>query len=137
MAIYPKIQSPCPYKGDISAIMDGDVCRLCKREVFDLTHMSDTERVSFMTGCAGEVCVKYAFPMRAVAAAALAAAAIAVPTAAAACSDETETEIIMGGINDPANLQYIQVPDARTAPALPVVYEPQGQGDKVPTTVKS
>lgn len=140
MAIYPKIQSPCPYKGDISNIMDGDVCRLCKREVFDLTLMTDGERVSFMKGCAGEVCVKYSFPLRpAVAAAVIAAAAVvALPTAAVACSDETETEIVfVGGIKDPANLQYVQVPDAKTAPALPVVTEPQGQGDKVPTTAKS
>ena len=135
MAIYPKIQSPCPYKGDISAIMDGEVCRLCKREVFDLTHMTDGERVAFMQGCAGEVCVKYSFPLKpAVAAAAIAVAAIVVPTAAAACSDATETEtVVVGGIKDPANLQYVQVPDAKQAPALPVVTEPQGQGDKVPT----
>ncbi|MBV9991042.1 MAG: hypothetical protein JOZ72_07085 [Alphaproteobacteria bacterium] len=135
MAIYPKIQSPCPYKGDICDIMDGDVCRLCKREVFDLTHMSDRERVAFLKGCAGQVCVKYSFPLKpAVAAAAIAVAAIAVPTAAAACSDETETVVlVMGGIHDPANAQYVQVPDAKQAPALPVVYESQGRGDKVPT----
>jgi len=135
MALYPKIQSPCPYKGDISAIMDGEVCRLCKREVFDLTYMTDGERVAFMQGCAGEVCVKYSFPLKpAVAAAAIAVAAIVVPTAAAACSDATETEtVVVGGIKDPANLQYVQVPDAKQAPALPVVTEPQGQGDKVPT----
>ena len=34
MAIFPKIQSPCPYKGNLSDIMDGDLCRLCKRQVF-------------------------------------------------------------------------------------------------------
>lgn len=134
MAIYPKVQSPCPYKGDISAIMDGDVCRLCKREVFDLTYMSDGERVAFMKGCSGQVCVKYSFPLKpAVAAAAIAVAAVALPTAAAACSDETETEIVMGGIHDPANAQYVQVPDAKQAPVLPIVYEPQGQGSNVPT----
>ena len=57
MAFFPKIQSPCPYKGKLSAIMDGDVCRLCKREVFDLTHMTDGARREFLAGCANEVCV--------------------------------------------------------------------------------
>ncbi len=36
MAVYPKIQSPCHYKGNSSSIMDGDTCRMCKRQVFDL-----------------------------------------------------------------------------------------------------
>src|ERR1700760_3664773 len=64
MALYPRIESPCPYKGNLADIMDGDVCRLCKREVFDLTAMGDAERVAFMKGCAGEVCVSYRMPMR-------------------------------------------------------------------------
>ncbi len=125
MAIFPKIQSPCPYKGDLSAIMDGDVCRLCRREVFDLSAMSDGERVAFMKGCAGEVCVSYRLPLRpALAAAAIAAAAIAVPTAAAACSDSTEVEVlIMGGIKDPANVQYVKDMSSDAVPELPVVYE--------------
>jgi poly(3-hydroxybutyrate) depolymerase len=125
MAIFPKIQSPCPYKGDLSAIMDGDVCRLCERQVFDLTAMSDGERVAFMKGCAGEVCVSYRLPLRpALVAAAIAAAAIAVPTAAAACSDATEVEVlIMGGIKDPANVQYVKDVSSDAVPTLPVVYE--------------
>ena len=36
MAVFPKVQSPCPYKGQLSEIMDGDTCRLCNRQVFDL-----------------------------------------------------------------------------------------------------
>lgn len=124
MAIFPKIQSPCPYKGDLSAIMDGDVCRLCERQVFGLTAMSDGERVAFMKGCAGEVCVSYRLPLRpALAAAAIAAAAIAVPTAAAACSDATEVVVFMGGIKDPANVQYVKDISSDAAPVLPVVYE--------------
>jgi hypothetical protein len=124
MAIFPKIQSPCPYKGDLSAIMDGDVCRLCERQVFDLTAMSDGERVAFMKGCAGEVCVSYRLPLRpALAAAAIAAAAIAVPTAAAACSDATEVVVFTGGIKDPANVQYVKDISSDAVPALPVVYE--------------
>ena len=126
MAIFPKIQSPCPYKGQLSAIMDGDVCRLCKRQVFDLTAMSDGERVTFMQGCTDEVCVTYRFPVRpALAAAVIAAASVVVPTAAAACSDATETaEIVMvGGIKDPANVQYVKDTADGAVPVLPVVYE--------------
>ena len=123
MAVFPKIQSPCPYKGDLSAIMDGDMCRLCKREVFDLSGMSDGERVAFMKGCAGEVCVSYRL-RPALAAAAFAVAAIALPTAAAACSDATEVEtVIVGGIKDPANVQYAKDNSSDAAPQLPVVYE--------------
>ena len=86
----------------LSAIMDGDVCRLCKREVFDLGAMSDAGRAAFLKACAGEVCVTYRMPIRtALAAAAFAAAAVAVPTAAAACSDPTEvkTEVVFVGGN--------------------------------------
>ena len=136
MALFPKIQSPCPYKGKLSAIMDGDVCRLCKREVFDLTDMSDGERVAFMKGCSGQVCVTYRFPVRpAVAAAALAVAAIAVPTAAAACDATSETVVVTGGIKDPANAQYVQIPDSNAAPDLPVVYEDENNREDARDTV--
>lgn len=139
MALYPKIERPCPYKGDLSAIMVGNVCRACEREVFDLNLMSDTERVAFMQGCAGEVCVTYRMPMRsALAAVALAAAAIAVPTAAAACSDATEvqTVIVTGGIKDPANVQYVKDTSDKGAPEVPVVYEPRHDAP-APTPVSS
>ncbi len=59
MAIFPKIQSPCPYKGKLSDIMEGDTCRLCKREVVDINGFSDAERVAFLKACDSEVCVTY------------------------------------------------------------------------------
>jgi predicted Fe-S protein YdhL (DUF1289 family) len=125
VAIYPKIQSPCPYKNDLASIMDGDMCRMCKRQVFDLTHMSDGERVAFMKGCAGEVCVSYRLPVRQMFAAAVAVATIATPMAAAAC-DATDSEtVVVGGIKDPANVRYVQNPADRSIPELPVVYERQ------------
>ncbi len=134
MAIFPRIQSPCPYKGDLSAIMDGEVCRLCKREVFDLTHMSDGERVDFMEGCTGKVCVQYRFAARPAVAAALVAAAIAAPTAAAAC-DATEVMVIMGGgINDPAHAEYYDPSADAAIPPLPVVYEPANTDDASSST---
>src|SRR5215469_2720012 len=124
MAIFPKVQSPCPYKGKLSDILDGDVCRLCKREVFDLTHMTDGERVAFMEGCTGEVCVSYKFTTRRVLAATIAAAAMSAPMAAAACDDATEEVVLVGGgIKDPANVSWVENQADRSMPNLPVTYE--------------
>ena len=125
MALFPKIQSPCPYKGKLTDIMDGDVCRLCKREVHDLTLMTDGERVSFMTGCKDEVCVSYRV-RPAIAAAALAVATIVAPTAAAACDATESYVVVVGGIKKPAEVKYVQLGEAaadRAIPQLPVVYE--------------
>ena len=75
MPIFPRIQSPCPYKSNLAAVMDGDLCRTCNRNVFDLTAMDDGERLAFLAGCEEEVCVSYRIPVRAAfTAAALAAA---------------------------------------------------------------
>jgi predicted Fe-S protein YdhL (DUF1289 family) len=122
MAIFPKIQSPCPYKNQLSSIMDGDTCRMCKRQVFDLSDMTDDERVAFMKGCGGEVCVSYSL-RPALAAAAVAIAAIAAPTVATACDATDPVVVFVGGIKDPANVQYVQDSADSEIPVLPVVYE--------------
>jgi predicted Fe-S protein YdhL (DUF1289 family) len=132
MALFPKIQSPCPYKGNLSEILDGDVCRLCKRQVFDLNDMSDGERVAFMKSCTGEVCVSYRMP---VFAAVVAAAAIAAPLQAAACEATNETVVVTGGIKDPAHTLFVENASDKAIPVLPVVYEKsekpsQQSGDK-------
>lgn len=123
MALFPKVQSPCPYKGDLSAIMNGDTCRLCKREVFDLTALSDDERFAFMKGCSGEVCVTYKFPVRPVLAAAVVVAAMAAPVTAAACDATDVTVVVTGGIKDPANVKFVENPGDNAIPELPVVYD--------------
>lgn len=135
MAMFPRIESPCLYKGALSDIMDGDTCRLCKREVFDLTAMNDGERVAFLSACEGEVCVTYAFKLRpAVAAAALAASVMSLPLAAqdapqdapapaVEVGNDDEWEIFVGGIKDAKNVTMIEdTSDAKIA-ELPVVYE--------------
>ena len=128
MAIFPKIQSPCPYKSQLAAVMDGDMCRMCKRQVFDLSDMDDAGRVAFMAGCTDEVCVSYRIPLRpALAAAALAVSAMA-PMAAAA--QEQLPDIIVGGIRNPGQAEFVQIPADRKLPTLPVVYEDAG---KAPT----
>ena len=94
MALFPKIQSPCPYKTNLSAVMDGDFCRMCKREVTDLTALSDDERIAFFTSCGDEkVCVSYRVPM--FAAAAVGASLMATAAGAA----DLVTEVIVGGVH--------------------------------------
>ncbi len=130
MAKFPRIQSPCPYTNQLSSIMDGEMCRMCKRQVFDLSNMSDVERVAFMKGCTGEVCVSYKFPVRPVLAAAVMAAAMAAPMAAAACDATSVTVVVTGGIKDPRNVEYVQEPADNAIPDLPVIYETNGTGEK-------
>jgi predicted Fe-S protein YdhL (DUF1289 family) len=133
MALFPKIQSPCPYKSNIASLMDGDMCRACKRQVVDLTDMTDSERVAFMKSCKGEVCVSYKFPVRPMLAAAVMAAAIAAPVAAAPCEATETVSVEMGGIKDPANVQYVQNPGDSAIPELPVVYENTGAKQNAPS----
>lgn len=122
MAVFPRIQSPCPYKGDMAAIMDGDMCRLCKRQVFDLTDMGDDDRVAFIRGCTEPVCVSYRLPRGLALAAALATAAAVTPLAAAAeCPEVSPIISIGGGITDLTDVEYVEL--APDAPDLPVVYE--------------
>ena len=59
MSLFPRVQSPCPYKGKFANIMQGSQCRLCKREVVDLTDMEAAERKQFLSACETEACVSY------------------------------------------------------------------------------
>ena len=126
MAVFPKIQSPCPYKGRLADIMDGDICRLCRRQVADISGLSDQERVTLMEGCADEICVSYKFPLRPAIAAALTVVALGAPMAVAAQeADLDEEAIIVGGITDPAHVEYISDSVDAAVPELPVVYDNQ------------
>lgn len=137
MAIFPKIQSPCPYKGALADIMDGDVCRLCKREVFDLTEMSDAGRVAFLADCTtDQVCVSYRVPIRRIAAATAAIATLAAPMSAAAYCPDT-VELVVGGINDLTAVVFTEDPADQAIPELPVVEEaaaPEAPAPEVVTT---
>jgi predicted Fe-S protein YdhL (DUF1289 family) len=134
MAMFPKIQSPCPFVNRLTTLMHGDVCGACERQVFDLTAMSDGERVAFMKGCTAKVCVSYKMRMRPVVAAAVLAAAIAVPTAVAACDATGEIVVVVGGINDPANTEYIEDASDSAIPVLPVVHENDGDNTVSPSS---
>ena len=89
MSRFPLVQDPCPYKGPIEVILVGAQCRLCQREVFDLTDMSASERRELVSGCsdAEGLCVRYRVRAgSAVAAAMLGAAGLASPAIAQADS---------------------------------------------------
>jgi predicted Fe-S protein YdhL (DUF1289 family) len=140
MALFPRVQRPCPYKSDLSAVMDGDFCRMCNRNVVDLTAWSDAERVRFLSSCETEICVSYRLPLKpALVAAAMAASVAALPAAAQdappapveAVADAGQVytdnlEIIVGGISTGPKLQFLSIPDDpadAAVPDLPVVYD--------------
>lgn len=142
MPMFPKIQSPCPYKSEIAAAMDGEMCRICQRQVFDLSAMSDGERLAFLAGCEEDICVSYRFPLRpGIAAAALAAAAMSVPATAqdmaapatgspdvelpieSATYPEEDWQGDIGGIKDPRSVELVEIDTDMSLPELPVVYE--------------
>lgn len=131
MPLFPKISSPCPYVNRLSEIVDGDVCRMCRRPVFDLTAMSDAERLAFLGGCDQEVCVSYSIPIRQTVRAAAIAAAIAAPSAAAARPQPQAFPPVMvpvaGGIAPPPQVQMVEVPKVADPSDLPSLYEDHAQ----------
>jgi hypothetical protein len=98
MARFPVIESPCPIAGKRVPSGASEHCSSCDRTVFNLNSLNDAERVAFMRGCSGKVCVAYTVrvplprvPQRhgALAAATLAAAAfMALPAAADVAADQ-------------------------------------------------
>ena len=154
MSLFPKIQSPCPYKGRFADIMQGNQCRLCKREVIDITDMDDAGRKAFLAACEGEVCISYKVGAKS-ALAAMAMSAVALPTAAAAqdtedaVSDATAAQdaaaaeieeyfepiyIIVGGMKKPGEAEWIKdEPKAEAgeqASELPVEYDDEAPAEK-------
>ena len=88
MARVPLVESPCPIAGKQLPAGATEHCTLCDRAVHNLDLMSERQRVEFMSGCSGKVCVAYSIARipvrhRGLAVAALAAAALASLPAAA------------------------------------------------------
>jgi hypothetical protein len=77
MASFPRIQGPCPYLDRLDAVIDDGFCRMCRRDVHDLTAMDERERADFVANC-GDVCVSYTMQVKPAVAAALIAASAAV-----------------------------------------------------------
>jgi hypothetical protein len=89
MTPFPKIQRVCPYLDRLDGVIDAGHCRMCRRDVHDLSAMDEPERAAFLAACGAETCVSYRLDVKpAVAAAMIAASAavLAVPAAAAAAS---------------------------------------------------
>jgi hypothetical protein len=115
---FPRIQRPCPYKNNLAEIMDGDMCRVCTRQVHDLNALSEAERIALLASCSGEICVSYSLRPAIIAAASL--VALALPAAAQEVA--FDEELIVGGV-DIAQIEYIADPNATDAPDMPIVYE--------------
>ncbi len=139
MSLFPVIQSPCPYKGNLSDIMDGSLCRLCKREVVDISAMDDAARVALIADCPDELCVSYKVAARsALAAMAMGAAMASLPVAAQDVATppadtaiyEEDMVIIVGGLRAPKKTEWVKEDGKRAAPDLPVVYDDQPAAPK-------
>jgi hypothetical protein len=88
MTPFPQIH-PCPYLDRLDEVIDGGFCRMCRREVHDLTALDARERADFLAVRGGDACVSYRMNVKPVLAAALIAASAAVlaaPDAALAAS---------------------------------------------------
>lgn len=129
MPIFPRIDGPCPYKDRLSAIMDGDFCRMCQRTVHDLTAMDDHERASFLATCETKVCVSYRVSRAALGVAAVAAAAVALPAAAqdappvVPLAATEEIYIVVGGIDKAKHSARGEQSIDAAIPDLPVIVE--------------
>lgn len=77
MSLFPPIARPCPYIDRLGDVMEGDFCRMCKRQVHDLSDMTDGERAAFLAACGGDACISYVSLVRPAIAAALVAASAA------------------------------------------------------------
>ena len=135
MPAFPKITSPCPYKGDISDILTGETCKLCKRDVTNLSAMTQEDRISFLSSCSGEVCVRYEIPLKQAALAALVAGAsvTGLQTAnaqdAEICSPPEPVYIIVGGIRDPHSADMQDVSEPVDLDELPIIYDDEDSAD--------
>ena len=108
MSLFPKITNPCPYKGKLSDILDGDVCRLCKREVHSLDDLSTEERIALIESCVDdEICVSYRMPAAALLSATVLMGGHAATepgnvttasTSEASYGDGAVTELMFGGL---------------------------------------
>lgn len=134
MPLFPKIDRHCPFKSELSSMMNGNHCTMCKRDVTDLTAMNNAEKRAFLNSCSGETCVRYEIPVarKIATAAALGAASIALSGTAAAQDiaensepakdasslddsveevpiDEMDMYVWVGGIRHPDKTELTQV----------------------------
>ncbi len=129
MACFPKIDTDCPL-GAYERNGIGSHCEVCDHAVVALDRMSGNERKALLAANRGPMCVSYKVERRHAAAfgVALAAAVIAGHAVAGDAASIPPTEdalefvIVMGGVNDPADAEWV---DESGLPELPVVDEPR------------
>lgn len=133
MALFPRIDSPCPLSADEQWAIDGR-CARCDKHVHALNEMNSAQRPDLLAAASGPLCVSYkvsaaqalrmsgvGFAMAAtlVAATGIAAEAPVYP-ADEADYEKLEFIIITGGVDDPADAAWI---DDSDLPELPVLVE--------------
>ena len=140
MTPFPQIQRPCPYLDRLDAVINAGFCRMCRREVHDLTAMDELERTAFLAACGGDACVSYTMNVKPALAAALIAAStavLAVPAVALATDHQAARSrhhqpnhrqrpvqmrnvpiMVAGGIEPPIDPRGPVIPPA-TAPGSP------------------
>jgi hypothetical protein len=143
MACFPKIDQLCPLGIDEQRRIAG-YCTHCSKKVHSLDGMSDAERVAFVRGAKGPLCVSYRTMGRGAALGLGAALALSAPTSHAQdthaatgiqvealpavqqtalvdLSGEKLESITLGGVSDPATVEFVDASDA--LPELPLVHE--------------
>lgn len=112
MALFPKIESPCPYPGDLDDIVSAGKCALCDKVVHDLTAMTDEARRHLVESHKGDLCVRYTVLRPALAAMALGLSA----TAAMAVERPPATHRQTGGKAVKAHAKPLPAP-----PVVPII----------------
>ena len=120
MPLLPLIQRPCPYLDRLESVMDSDFCRMCRRDVHDLTALDEAGRRAFIADCGGDVCIRFRFDAKPALAAALIAASIAVPVAAAQAGPRSHA---VRRVPHPPRTVRVQ-PVSMVTAGLPAMVEP-------------
>lgn len=148
MALFPRIQTPCPYADRLDEVLVGSNCTKCQRQVHDITALDDAQRIALVASCADEICVSYRLSAKAVLAAAALGAGFGMAGAAAAATsdsgqgagqavstaetedgalgdalDDLDMQIIVGGLRAPHKAVWVNVKKPAKLAELPVVYE--------------
>lgn len=126
--------------------MDGDVCRLCKRQVHDLTAMGDAERKAFLASCETEVYVSYTLPLKQAVVAAMLAASAGLPATGQSLSDVLEQVQAdpqakragwRGRVPTSSDQELIEIPDEEAQPDARTVPESGDVSEPVPEDTKN
>ena len=137
MPPFPPIQRLCPYLDRLDEVIDAGFCRMCSREVHDLTAMDARDRTDFLAARGGDACVSYTMHVKPALAAALIAASAAVlaPPDAAQAAEHRAARNPQAG-RPPHRPRPIQESPVmiRTAgvPAMPLVNAPRHTAPPAP-----